>query len=240
MKYILLQCGLANRLRTLIGFLYIAEQKNEKIIFHWDINDYACNGKFYELFDKIDSNNVELIECKKENIDYFFQGQDTMNAIIKKYGNDLLPLNINNKWFTNIEIEYYKKLIIKDDIIKEVNDYCNKIGKFNGMHIRRTDHSQLARNNNSYTTFEEFDIFIKEQNNLPIYLATDERKVQLKYPNTIKYKLISELDSNKLRQTSLKDAFIEILICAHAIHFKGSGYSSFSKLINIYNKIIYN
>jgi hypothetical protein len=239
MKYILLQCGLANRLRTIIGFLYIAEKKNDKIIFHWDINDYACNGKFYELFNKINSNNVELIECKKENIDYFFQGQDTMNAIIKKYGKDLIPSNVNIEWFSNIEIEYYKKLIIKDNILKEVDNYCNKIGKFNAIHIRRTDHSNLARNNNIYTTFEEFDKFINEHNDLPIYLATDERKVQFKYPNTIKYKIISELNSTSLRQTSLIDAFIEILICAHAIKFKGSGYSSFSKLINIYNKIIY-
>lgn len=48
--YICLNYGLSNRLRTIIGFNYIAEKINCNIVFHWNLDDKACNGKFYDIF----------------------------------------------------------------------------------------------------------------------------------------------------------------------------------------------
>ena len=39
------------------------------------------------------------------------------------------------------------------------------------------------------------------------------------------------------RQTPLSDALIDVLICVKATHFKGSGWSSFSGLIDILRDI---
>lgn len=247
--YVLLQCGLANRLRTLIGFLFIAEHQNKKVIFHWDMDDSACNGKFYDLFTKINSEYAELHECKKieqKNINYLFKGQDVLSQIIKKYSSDAIPLQIQKDhllgcpWICKIETQYYKRLIIKSDILNAVKNYCNKIGKFNAVHIRQTNHIQLAHENKCYTKFDEFEKFMDEFDELPMYLATDEYNVQLKYnskSNIVIYKQILKTNSKKTRQTSLYDAFIEILICAKANKFKGSSYSSYSKLIEIYRSM---
>ena len=53
------------------------------------------------------------------------------------------------------------------------------------MHIRRTDHSELAKLNNLYTTYEEFDKFISDCKEKKIFLATDSLDVQKKYTSCL-------------------------------------------------------
>jgi hypothetical protein len=236
-KYILLQCGLSNRLRTIVGFWYIADKLNKEIIFHWDINDNACNGKWFDLFyslNKETNSNVHIFDTNKKDIDYFFIGQDIIFNIIKKFAPELISISNIKK----IEDEYYSKFRPKEYIIDEVNKFFRiNYGEFVAIHIRRTDHTELAKKNNLYTTYEEFDKFIEDNKDKKIFLATDNADVQKKYKTRcLVYKNINSKNTD-LRKTSLVDAFIDIMIASRCQKFKGSGYSSYSGLIQIMNRI---
>jgi len=50
--------------------------------------------------------------------------------------------------------------------------------KYIAVHIRRTDHSKLAKKNNSFTNDKQFMTFINNNKGLYLYLATDNRKTQ--------------------------------------------------------------
>jgi hypothetical protein len=54
----------------------------------------------------------------------------------------------------------------------------------------------------------------------------------------VTYQTIDESNHGTLRQTSLQHAVIDALIAAHAVKFMGSGFSSYSKLIEILNRNI--
>ena len=70
-----------------------------------------------------------------------------------------------------------------------------------------------------------------------IYLATDNSETQDLFverygKDRVVYNMpILAGDDSKIRQTSIKDAVIDLFACARALHFKGSGYSSFSSII---------
>lgn len=105
------------------------------------------------------------------------------------------------------------------------------------MHVRRTDHSELAKQKGKYTSDKDFYDFIELfPSNTPIFLATDNFKTQKQFLDKYKgriyvYKMIYPVES--LRQTSLKDSIIDMFICSKIKNFKGSGYSSFSDTIKI-------
>lgn len=256
-QYILLKHGLANRLRTIIAFWYIADIKNINFIFHWDITDNECNGKFSDIIESIthiSDNKIHIFDTiPSKDVDYIFIGQDIIANILKKFASD----NINkcnlipgSKFIKDIENQYYSKLKPKPYIIDEVNRFFRKnSGKkakdskiyynFCAIHIRRTDHTDLAKKNNLYTSYEEFINFIEncKKDNKLIFLATDDIEVQKKFKNCIIYKEILPINSSNFRQTSLSDAFIDLLIASQCTRFKGSGYSSYSGLIEIYRRI---
>ena len=75
-----------------------------------------------------------------------------------------------------------------------------------------------------------FKFIDSQPKNIYIYLATDNRKTQdkfiKKYGNRIKInKMI--IQNDKVRQTNLEDAIIDLFVCSRAKKFKGSGWSSF-------------
>lgn len=241
--YILLQNGLSNRLRTLVGFWYIADKTNRSIIFHWDTKDQACNGLWSDIYESLTSvagPNIHLFDTHKlSTITYDFIGHNTISETIKKFAPQLIKNGNIAELITAIEDTYYPRLRPKKYILDEVDRFFqvnNKPGNVIdiAIHIRRTDHSELAKQNNSYTTFEEFDEFIAANKNKKIFLATDNLDVQKKYANCLVYKPITK--SKSCRQTPLTNALIDILIAARCSKFKGSGYSSFSGLIQIYNR----
>lgn len=237
-EYVLLRCGMANRLRTIVGFWYIAELKHTKIIFHWDTADEACNGHWLDIFKPIcfdisSGSGISVIDStRRDNIEYIFVGQDTISNIIKIF----LP-GVKTPSVQDIEDKYYKLFQPRSYLLDRVRNFFTDKEKTNmvAIHVRRSDHIALAKKNNSYTTFEEFDTFISKHKQKRVFLATDELSVQKKYNNCLVYKCIQKTD--KLRQTTLANALIDVLIASECSDFKGSRFSSYSNLIDIYRRL---
>jgi len=212
--------GLCNKLRVTLSYYQFAKKENKKLIVIWDITS-ACNGFFLDYFEPIE--NISFMKNNYNNYKIFYNGfsinQDYPFYIIPEL--KLLPFMID---------EVQKKLQILE------NNYI-------AVHVRRTDHINDAKSNNLFTTDEEFYDFIdknineniNENNELNLYVATDNKNTynifKNKYKNKLKIDYHNEL-FNSLRHTSLKDSIIDLYMCAYSKNFKGSGWSSFTDTIN--------
>lgn len=217
-----LKGGLANRLRTMAAFLEIADRITGTVAFYWPV-DAECNGRWSDVFKpRADVSDVPL----KGAVDY--AGQGTIKEIMREHG------YANPDVFAIVENQY-KKFLVRDDLMAEAKQFAGQIGgPYAAVHIRRTDHTALAKKAGAYTTLGEFETFASM---FPaVYLATDCAEIQRKYPNWLRYRNIRPRAD--LRQTDLRHTMIDVLVCAGAEHFKGSGYSSYSTLIHRMKKVI--
>ena len=207
--------GLANYLRTIFSYNEYCKKHNKSLTVLWEVSD-TCNGFFLDYFYPLKNTSIIKInksDSKKYNIDY--------NG--SKWHEDYSPFKKNI--YTDLNILPH----ISEKIKKILNNYS-----FDAVHIRRTDHIENAKKNNRFTTDEEFIDFIKNSKD-KVYLATDNRATQDKFYKLFPDKIFFNKrlpDSKNLRVTSLEDSIIDIFACTKANSFKGSGWSSFSDLIN--------
>jgi len=206
--------GLCNKLRVTFSYYQYAKSQNKKLIVIWPIT-IECAGFFLDYFEPI--KNIQFEKTNKYAL-----------SNIKYLGNSWHPEYDPSKVFI------YSELKPLPSIMNVINNYIKLLeSNYIAVHIRRTDHINLATKNNLYTTDEEFIKFI-EDNNRNLYIATDNKDTYdnfyYKYKNRIKI-LLYEQDNNKLRKTSLEESIIDLYMCVYSNNFKGSGYSSFSDLI---------
>jgi len=202
--------GLCNRLRVIFSYYEYTRKNNLQLNVIW-IKNNSCPGYFLDYFEPI-----PYVDFKNDiNVKIYYKG-------CVPYQRNFQPN------YDKLKLKPYIKKIIFDKL-----DILNK--NYISVHIRRTDHINLAKKNNYYTSDEEFiDFLDKSNNNKNIYIATDNEitynKFKKKYQNRIKFDY-HKLDKSALRQTSLIDAIVDIYICVYSDNFMGSGYSSFSRLI---------
>jgi hypothetical protein len=204
--------GLANRLRVIFSYYRIAVELNNILEVIWKVDD-ACNGFFTDYFEPV-----------KDII--FYRKNISGNKVIYK------GCHSHPKYQPNYEL-----LKLNPDLQNLIEQKQNTIdSKYIAVHIRRTDHINLAKKINMYTTDDDFVKFINKYPEYDIYLATDNRNTQDKfismYKNRIKFVNLIDKHNTNLRKTSLRDAIIDVYVCKGAEFFKGSGRSSFSTLIN--------
>ena len=203
--------GLCNYLRTIFSYYEYTRKNNLELNVIW-IKNSSCPGYFLDYFEPIPHVSFKENVDKDVKIDY--KGGVPMKNFKPKYD----------------------KLKLKSHLEKIVFDKLDILNKnYISVHIRRTDHTALAKKNNSYTNDEEFiDFLDKSDNNKNIYIATDNEitynKFKEKYQNRIKFDY-HKTNKSTQRKTSLQDAIIDIYMCVYSDDFKGSGWSSFSGLI---------
>lgn len=205
--------GLCNRLRAALSHLAYCRMKKEKLYILW-MNEPACNGFFNDYFQPMKG----LIVEKKKSLNVPYQW------------------NRGGKMMKNVEsVHLFKELQPKPHIQARIDEIVAKEAPFIAIHVRRTDHVDLAQRWNKFTTDEQFFQFIDSHPNCKVYLATDNKTTQqqfiAKYPNRIIVNAPID-DTNSKRKTTLGDAVIDIFVCAKAVQFMGSGWSSFSNTIN--------
>lgn len=209
--------GLCNKLRVTLSYYQFAKIQNKNLIVIWD-NTSACNGFFLDYFEPIE--NVSFIQNNTNNYKIFYNGF----SIHPDFPFYITP---ELKLLPNMLSEIKKRL----DILE--NNYI-------AVHIRRTDHINDAKQNNLFTSDDEFYNFIDNTINntcnttLNLYVATDNKNTYNIFKN--KYKTKVKIDypvviHNSLRHTSLKDSIIDLYMCSYSKSFKGSGWSSFTDTI---------
>jgi len=204
--------GLCNRLRVIFSYLRICNLNNTKLIVIW-INTIECTGFFLEYFEPVE--NITF-ENKNNNFKIDYKGYNPHK--------DYPPC--------------YKKLVLLPYIENILLTKKKILNNYISVHIRRTDHIELAKQNSSYTSDQQFIDFIdnqiKNNENINLYIATDNKETydlfKNKYNGLIKFEYHNLVEG--IRQTTLFDSIIDLFMCVNSDYFMGSGYSSFSQLIN--------
>jgi hypothetical protein len=235
--------GLCNKLRVVFSYYQKACEINEELIVIWDVT-HQCNGYFLDYFEPVE--NIKFFKNNDAGFTIDYRGHswcEGYSPYTKKHKS-----NIYEKL---VPLPYLRKAIDERRAILQ-DEYI-------AIHIRRTDHSELANQNERYTQDIEFHQFIDENKNHKVYLSTDNYETQKAilehYPERVEYiKLINKDNhgvtgfsglmslknlvrrktgvEDSLRKTSLEDAIIDLYMCIYAEKFMGSGYSSFSNFIS--------
>jgi len=211
-----LKHGLSNRIRTMLGYLYIAKEKSVRLHLLW-IPDKECNGHFRDLFENI--NGICFLDeknAKIKNRNFDFIGQETFHNIIIQH----FPTKSFND-IEKIENELYGLLKPKQHIKFRVGQFFNKnnVSELVAFHIRRTDHIDLAKSVNKYAD-DDYFINIMRNSTDKLFLATDNALTQSSLYKMFKgrlsyYKRIIEngYTNKNNRNTTLDNALVDILIC---------------------------
>lgn len=211
--------GLCNYLRVIFSWNLYAKSIDKKLIVLWNITQ-DCPGFFLDYFKPI--KNVKILK------DYDIESYETIDYEGCMWHPDYDPF----KMFIYEGLKplpYINKIINIKKKIFEGNCYT-------AVHIRRTDHVNLAKRNGQFTTDKEFIDYISESECNGLYIATDNKVTydyfKEKFPGKIIIKKYHRRkESRGLRYTSMLDAVLDIYMCVNSDEFMGSGYSSFSELI---------
>lgn len=212
--------GLCNYLRVVFSYLLYCKKYNKNLVVIWNITD-ECPGFFLDYFQPLEG--VEFLKTTNPGLKVNFCG-DHWHPEYNPY-----------------EMFIFSGLQILPHIKHNLLEKRNKLNKYIAVHIRRTDHSCLAKAMKHYTDDIEFIQFINQHPDYNLYIATDNIDTQVQFYSLYKdrIKAIEFIrPSNSRRQTTIEEAILDMFICIQASHFMGSGWSSFTATIEQCRKSI--
>lgn len=258
--------GLGNRLRVLAAYMYLGEVKygGAHLVFIWDKNE-PCPGHFLSIFEPLpnvifatNSSRYVLDKGAKvvhENSYAVFTWIMLQNGIPKN--------RFGYPTWTEIEYRMFSRYVPVREVMLKVNDYVrlHNICNCSAMHIRSTD-LDMVMGERKRTHLPSYYHFVESRPpEEPVFLLTDSPETQqhflTKYgrnkilvyhdidpvskqkPLVIKsdnYATSGNLTADH-RYTTLEHTLIDVLIAAHAKHFKASVFSSLSDLVKMFDLI---
>ena len=134
--------------------------------------------------------------------------------------------------------DLYRALAPKASLRNAIQETLPGNTPFIAIHVRRTDHTELAQSKGRFTADEEFHTFIAQcPPQCLIYVATDNCKTQKQYVEKYGKRVFwyEEIPSSVARRHHSDEtgAIVDLYVCRSASYFKGSGYSSFTDTIEI-------
>ncbi len=209
--------GLCNMLRVVFSWYQKAKKEGRVLVVCWALSD-ACPGFFLDYFEPVPG--IRFLKGYSPDIKYDYRGCN----VLEEFNHPKMYDALNPKAYIHAKVN------------ANISKLRTNNSGFVAIHARRTDHIMDALANNKFTSDPTFFEFLDKQPlERNIYIATDnlgtQEKYKARYGNRIKaIKWITP--QRALRQTSLEDAVVDIYTCASANAFLGSGWSSFSDLIN--------
>ena len=205
--------GLCNRLRVTLSYRLHCMCVSRQLVVQWTADD-ACPGHFLEWFEPLsDTTFCNTYDDDAASVDYDGCG---VHPDHPQYVTDsLVPLT---------------------DVRARVQALVDVLGDYVAVHVRRTDHVDLAKAHDRYTTDADVDAFLSLYPTHTVYVATDNANtyetLKTKYGSRIPLPWHTPvMEDSALRHTSVEDAVVDLYMCARAHAFQGSGWSSFSDTI---------
>ena len=121
-------------------------------------------------------------------------------------------------------------------------------GGYDAIHVRRTDHVQLAETGGRYTPDGAFHNFIADSQTFRVYIATDNNRTQLEMFREVRRYGMTPLlyqdihdranpNEHDRRNTPITHAAVDLFACAGAARFKGTALSSFTATIELFRQM---
>ena len=202
--------GFCNCLRVVFSYFEYAKSIQSDLTVVW-LKTVECNGYFLDYFEDISG--------------ITFVAEVPLNTKMQYRG-----IRVHPKFPPN-----YSSLRLRPWMQEKITKKLSILGKtYISVHMRRTDHFQLAKQKNIFTTNYQFIDFLNQFPNESIYIATDNLetygKMKAKFQDRIKFDF-PNANPDALRKTTLEDAIIDIYVCIQSKEFMGSGGSTFSRFI---------
>lgn len=228
--------GFANRLRSLISGICLAEDLQIRLVVHWNSRNSACAIAFDKIFDtKTLPSFVEIIdgvlaqsdECLSvDDKDRLLSGWDKNSKLYwRSYGIFYRP--DMKKW-----LQHLRSLKPTKQILMKVNERLPPFDseRLIGVHIRRGDNLKSIQ-------MSPIDAFIRRMGELDGFfvIATDDEKTKkvlqmyfkdLTFPSTILKRSTEE---------GMIDGVVDFFCLSRCPFILGSAYSSFSELASQYS-----
>jgi len=232
--------GLVNRIRTVFSHYLFCKRISEHLTVIWLVTD-ACPGFYLDYFEEIDG--ITFLRDNSQNLKI-----------------DITTWDYHSE-FDKPELLNYSILKLKQEIYDIVRQRINTLdNNYIAIQVRRTDHGVLAKKNNIFTADEDFFKFIDANIDKNLYISSDNKisydLFRSKYSDRVKFDfsesesikslrkgmvyLLKKRETIGTRHTTLKDAIVDIYVCAQAKNVKVSGGSSFGELIlYLHNNFIF-
>ena len=212
--------GLCNRLRVTFSYLMYAKSIRQPLFVYWAPCP-ACDGFFLDYFEPLPGVT-------------FFKEPPPPTARLDYSGDHWHP------HYNPYQTFIFNGLVLNARMRLRMERLWHGLGDPSDMvalHVRRTDHSRLAKQHGEYTEDQVFFDIIDRNPEKKVFLATDNAKTQDQFckrygTDRIFFQTpIHPQPRAVLRKTGLEEAVLDLWACVDAHDFKGSGYSSFSATI---------
>lgn len=250
--YLHLKAGLCNRLRTLLGYAFVAHRVSGQVYFCWT-PDAHCNGRFQDhflpvarctLLSETDFAQASAHIGKAKGVerrhgerragtDVLFQGQRCLQDIVRQYG-------LSAALKKDVDPFVYQHLRLQPRLQAALEQLSrqHRLSQCTGVHVRRTDFVRDARQRHEFVDDEWFQQQMRQKLNQDparrFLLATDNRRTQeamhAAFPQRIvMYQTIVRQGQVK-RHTDLEHAVMDLFALSECGDVIGSPGSSFSDL----------
>jgi hypothetical protein len=214
---ICVQEGLCNRIRAVLS--YWSAHPNRPLIVAWPANEF-CDGPFLDFFQPL------------PGVQFAFEPEDLPSGMQLRQEHMVFEAHPDIKG-TDAEIAMYAALKPLKGIAAEIERRKPSAATYVAAHIRRTDHWTAGITEEQQTSDASFESFFERHASTDaLFLATDnadtQRRFARRFGSLCHKPIATRID---LRQTEVRDAVIELFVCADARVFAGSYGSSFSDTI---------
>jgi hypothetical protein len=202
--------GMCNRLRAILSYRAIYGELD--IV--WEPDETVAYARWEDIFQPLDG--VRFLTSGLWDVEDFAPAKDAPPGWERAY-RDVVPT---------------------PPLMERIAEVKAWVGPtYLAVHIRRTDHvPNIQTLGMQVETLEEFGRWAQQWAELPLYLATDNRETQDRFPDWVvgtRFLPSSEIQGleDHHRNGPLADAVVDLFVCAAALRFKGSASSSFSDTI---------
>ncbi len=228
--------GLANRLRSLVSGICLAEDCSASLVIHWSPSDPACAASFEALFDVstlpsfVSLSSLPLLkyfEClSSDQMEFARTHWDRSKPLLlKSYGHFHTEDMV--RWCTHL-----RTLRARPEFYKTLGERLPPLdpGSFLGVHIRRGDNEKAIQ----MSPYSKFVARLEKENKVFV-VATDDLAVQKdlmqRFPGRVWFpsKVL-----NRTTEEGMKEALIDFLALSTCKHILGSMYSSFNEIAALY------
>jgi len=239
-------CGLANRLRAMVGYQALARLHKLPFYLRW-VADPSCPCEFSDLFcSPIKAMGHQALRSVSPSAIY--QEAIWFDQIWERWGADL-------DWATYLREVHgcLKELTPRLKLAEELAEFDRRhsLSDAIGIHIRNTDNlATYAEWTKNYTDFDPrqistiaafIDVIRAHIGSRTVLLATDdpelEKELKQKFPALLTFP--KAYDLTQLRTTPMDAAVSEMWLLGRCRRIVGTYYSSFSKFSAVWGKVPY-
>lgn len=229
--------GLCNRLRALCNSFCLSYFWDIPLLMCW-YPEEACDCYFHDLFEPVSGT------ISPQSILRSLDSEDSVHTLYVDVSMDAyktyLKEELDYDTYRGQYLEFVGKIKPKHHVIQELEDFQQQYWTDNiiGLHIRRTDLYPHLKSRNLESEFSSDEKFIRAIEQCiangweKFFLATDNQITKNLIYNKFRDRIISYNQSfnlEKKRQTTVKQALIDLYLLAKCQKIIGSYYSSFSE-----------